>query len=77
VDETRANRRRREWTGGLAKSFEELDEIDLDAWLAIEPAKRLAMVFDLWDEQMSLKDPQHEPAARLQRSVGGVRPRGS
>ena len=61
----------------MAKSFDEIDEIDLEAWLAIDPEERLGMVFELWDEQMSLKDPAHEHAARLQRSVGGVRPRGS
>jgi len=61
----------------VAKSFDELDALDLHAWLAVDPADRLGMVFELWDEQISLKDSEHEPASRLQRSVGGVRPRGS
>ena len=29
----------------------------------------------MWDEQMRLQDPQYEAASRLQRAVGGVRPR--
>jgi hypothetical protein len=71
----RAEHRRKHWTGGVA-SRDEMDEVDLEWWLAQPPEERLASVFDMWDEQMSLKDPRHEAASRLQRSVGGVRPRG-
>jgi hypothetical protein len=41
------------------------------------PEERIAAVFEMWDEQQRLQDPNHEPSVRLQRAVGGVRPRGS
>jgi hypothetical protein len=53
-----------------------MDAISTDFWLAMSPKERLGCVFDLWNEQMRLQDPEHEPSARLQRAVGGVRPRG-
>jgi hypothetical protein len=73
--DARARRRRAEWTGGKATSFDELAEIDLEAWLAVPPSERLGMVFDMWFEQAG--EEKHETAARLQRSIGGVRQRGS
>jgi hypothetical protein len=73
--EARAERRRREWTGGVARSFAEMEEVDLDWWLRVKPEDRLGYVFDMYDEQMALQDPRHEAARRLQRTVGGVRPR--
>lgn len=69
----RARRRRAEWAFGKAESFEALDAIDLDAWLAIAPSERLGMVFAMWFEQSAEGD--HEATARLQRSIGGVRTR--
>jgi hypothetical protein len=71
----RDERRRREWTGGVARSFAEMEEVDLDFWLRVKPEDRIGYVFDMWDEAMAFKDPQHEAAERLQRSVGGVRAR--
>jgi hypothetical protein len=75
--ETGAERRRREWTGGVARSFAEMEEVDLDFWLRMTPEQRIGCVFEMWDEQMAFKDPRHEATSRLQRAVGGVRPRGS
>jgi hypothetical protein len=71
----RAEWRRRHWVGGVASGHDEMAEVDLAFWLSVPPEERLAAVFEMWDEQMSLKDPSHEASARLQRSVGGVRPR--
>ena len=52
-----------------------MEAVDLAFWLSQPPDERLAAVFGMWDEQMSLKDADHEASSRLQRSVGGVRPR--
>ncbi len=71
----RAEWRKTHWTGGVATSHDEMDAVDLEWWLAQSAEERLACVFDMWDEQMSLKDPSHEAAGRLQRSIGGVRAR--
>ena len=71
----RAQWRREHWTGGVAKAAD-MEEVDLDFWLSMPPEERLGAVFDMWDEQLSLKDPAHEASSRLQRSVGGVRNRG-
>jgi hypothetical protein len=70
----RAEWRREHWTGGVVKTAD-MEDVDLAFWLSQPPEGRLAAVFDMWDEQMSLKDPAHEPSPRLQRSVGGVRAR--
>jgi len=72
---SRAEWRREHWTGGVAKTTE-MGDVDLAFWLSMSPEERLGAVFDMWDEQMSLKDPAHEASSRLQRSVGGVRKRG-
>ena len=71
----RAEWRREHWTGGVAKGQGQMEEVDLAFWLGQPPDERLAAVFDMWDEQSLLKDPAHEASPRLQRSVGGVRPR--
>jgi hypothetical protein len=71
---TRAARRRAEWTGGKASSFEALERLDLDAWVAIPGSEKLGMVFEMWFEQS--REATDEATPRLQRSVGGVRPRG-
>lgn len=72
--EARAAERRRTWTGGVAKSFAEMERIDLEYWLAMSPEERLGCVFDLWNEQTN-EEGDHEAAGRLQRDIGGVRPR--
>jgi hypothetical protein len=52
-----------------------MDQISAEFWLAMSPAERIGCVFDMWDEQMRVQDPEHEPSVRLQRAVGGVRAR--
>jgi hypothetical protein len=74
--ESNADRRRRTWTGGVAKSFEEMEEIDLEWSLRVPREDRVGYVFDLWGEQLAMKGPGHEAPSRLPRDVGGVRPRG-
>jgi hypothetical protein len=69
----RAEQRRRTWVGGVASSFETLDQIDLDAWLAQSPVDRLRTVWSLVEDTLSLRG-QDGATPRLQRSVGGVRP---
>jgi hypothetical protein len=71
----RAEERRRTWTGGVARNRSEMESASTDFWLAMTPEDRIACVFEMWDEQMRLQDPEHEPSQRLQRATGGVRPR--
>lgn len=71
----RSRLRRARWTGGVASRGPAMDEVSAELWRSVSPDERLGYVFDMWDEQMSLKDPSYEASARLQRSVGGVRPR--
>lgn len=74
--EARAEERRRTWKGGLAKSFSELDQIDLEWWMGATPAQRVRGVTQLMDE-MRWMGGDSGPSPRLQRSVGGARRRGS
>jgi hypothetical protein len=71
----RAEVRRRTWTGGVARSYKEMDSVSTDFWLAMTPEERIGCVFDLWDEQTPTQDPEHEASGRLQRATGGVRSR--
>ena len=73
--EAHARARRTEWSGGVVRRGPELDAANSAFWQAVSADKRLGYVFDMCAEQMSLKDPAYEAPARLQRSVGGVRPR--
>ena len=73
--EERARLRRERWTGGVARQGAEMAEVSSAFWRTVRPEDRLGYVFDMWTEQMSLKDPSYEAPARLSRSVGGVRPR--
>jgi hypothetical protein len=52
-----------------------MESISVEWWLAMTPEERIGCVFDMWEEQMQLKDPSYEAPSRLQRSVGGVRAR--
>ena len=72
----RAERRRRTWSGGVAHSFAEMDEIDLQFWLRATPAERVRAVTELIDEMRAMMG-EDGPTPRLQRSVGGVRALGS
>jgi hypothetical protein len=69
----RAARRRAQWKAGVAHSFEEMDEVDLDFWLAVTPANRVRAMWSMVEDTLALRG-HHGPAPRLQRSVGGVRP---
>ena len=72
--EERAERRRRTWTGGVARSFEEADEMDLEFWMNATPAERLRGVTQLVFEMHEWAGDGGSPP-RLQRAVGGVRKR--
>ena len=72
--EERARLRRARWTGGVT-THAGMTAVSAELWRAVSPDDRLGYVFDMWNEQSSLKDPSYEASPRLQRSVGGVRPR--
>jgi hypothetical protein len=67
----RAARRRAEWQGGVARSFEEMERHDLEFWLRATPGERIRAIAELAATVAALKGDD----GRLQRSVGGVRPR--
>jgi len=72
--EKRAEERRRTWRGGVARSFDEMAEVDLEFWLAMTPEDRLRAMWSLVEDQLALQG-QNGPPPRLQRSVGGIRTR--
>jgi hypothetical protein len=72
--EARAEQRRRNWTGGIAKSFAEMEEADLAFWMKATPGERIRGVTMLIDDMLAMKG-ERGPTPRLQRSVGGARPR--
>ena len=57
--------------GGVAKSHDELDERDLEFWLAVEPAERIGAARLLHEEARRLRG--DAPFPRLPGSPGGVR----
>lgn len=71
----RAEARRRTWTFGVAHSPLEMDRADLEFWLSASPAERIRGMTELIEEMRWLEG-DHGPPPRLQRLVGGVRPRG-
>ena len=61
------------WTGGVAKSFEEMEAIDLEHALSVPREERLLAMWSLVEDSLALQG--HDgPSPRLQRLVGGVRP---
>jgi hypothetical protein len=70
----RAAHRRATWSGGVVRSFAEAEERDLEFWLAATPQERLRGVTQLIHE-MAMMEGARGPSPRLQRSVGGTRPR--
>ena len=70
----RAAHRRATWSGGVARSFAEAEEMDLEFWLAATPQERLRGVTQMIDE-MAMMGGASGPSPRLQRAVGGTRPR--
>lgn len=73
--EERAARRRASWSGGVAASFEEMADADLEFWLRATPGERVRAVYQLNLEIDAIKGGDGSPS-RLQRSLGGVRSRG-
>jgi hypothetical protein len=71
--EQRAAARRARYQGGVARSFEEMAEVDLDFWLAMTPSARIGAIWSLTEDSLALEG-QRGATPRLQRSVGGVRP---
>jgi hypothetical protein len=70
----RAEERRRTWQGGIARSFEAMADIDLDFWLGMTPEDRLRAMWSVVEDELALQG-ENGPPPRLQRSVGGIRPR--
>jgi hypothetical protein len=70
----RAAHRRANWSGGVARSFAEAEEMDLEFWLAATPQERLRGVTQLIDEMRRLEG-DLGPPPRLDKSVGGTRQR--
>ena len=71
--EERAERRRRTWTGGVARSFDEAEQMDLAFWQSMTPVERIRATTELIFE-MPWEEGRVGPSDRLQRAVGGVRP---
>ncbi|MGA3124335.1 MAG: hypothetical protein ABSF69_26550 [Polyangiaceae bacterium] len=71
----RAEERRRTWTGGVARSHAEMDLLSSEFWLAMTGEERIECVFDMYDEQTRLQEPDDEAAERLQGPAAGVRSR--
>jgi len=71
----RAEARRRQIWGGVATSHEQLDELDLDYWLSVDPAERIRAACLLHEEARRLRN--GGPFPSLRGAVGGVRRLGS
>jgi hypothetical protein len=72
--EQRRARRASTWRGGVTKSFAEMEEADWEFWQAMTPEARLRSIWSIVEETLALQG--HDgPTPRLQRSIGGVRPR--
>jgi hypothetical protein len=69
--ERAAARRRRGMWGGVADSHDELEQRDLEFWLAVDPAERIGAACLLHEEARCLRG--DAPFPRLQGSPGGVR----
>ena len=65
-------KRRATWTGGVAHSFAEADDMDVAFWAASTPAERVRGVTQLIEEVATMAESGESPP-RLQRAVGGVR----
>jgi hypothetical protein len=68
----RARARRSRYTGGVARSFDEMEQVDLDFWLAMSPADRLRAMWSIVEDSLALEG-ERGPTPRLSRSTGGVR----
>ena len=72
--QARAELRRRSWTGGVVTSFAQMEEADLAFWLAATVGERIRAVTQLNDELRAIRG-ESGPSPRLQRTIGGTRPR--
>ncbi len=72
----RAAERQRTWTGGIARGFTEMEAADLAFWMAATAGERIRGVTMLIDEMRAMMG-EDGPTPRLQRTVGGVRPKRS
>lgn len=68
-------RRRKGMWGGVTESHEELDELDLEFWLAVDPVERVRAAVVLQEDVRKLRN--DAPFPRLPGSSGGVRRVGS
>lgn len=70
----RAKERCRTWTGGVAHDAAEMAAADLEFWMAATAGERVRGVTMLIDDMRWMRG-DLGPGPRLQRAVGGVRPR--
>lgn len=71
---SRAAERRATWFAGVAHSAAEAEELDIEFWMQATPEERLLGVTQLLSEMVTMEG-IHGTLPRLQRAVGGVRPR--
>jgi hypothetical protein len=57
----------------MVHSFAEMNEVDLDFWLATTPEQRVRAMWSIVEDTLALAG-YRGPLPRLQRSIGGVRP---
>lgn len=69
----RVARRRRTWSGGVARDMAHLASIDRAQWSETTPEERIGLIWSLVTDALALEG--HDgPPPRLQRSLGGIRP---
>lgn len=71
---SRAAQRRETWFAGVAHSSAEADTLDVEFWLQATPEERILGVTELIGEMITMEGGHGSPP-RLQRTLGGVRPR--
>jgi hypothetical protein len=69
--ERRAEHRRATWQGGVARSWEELDERGAEFWRASSPGARLSAMWELLVDAWTIKG-KHGPPPGFQGSIVGV-----
>ncbi len=74
MESSRAAHRRDTWFGGVAHSAGEADDMDVEFWMQATPEERILGVTQLITEMVTMEG-IHAAPPRLQRTVGGVRPR--
>ena len=69
--QARAAQRPLTWSGGVARSFEELERKGLEFWAAAEPSSKLQAMWDAIVEAWIIEG-KHGPSPRFQGSTFGV-----